>query len=104
MLVPQEADEAFGAIQYALAQQLQRLEDEDPEFVQTWLSNLGETRAAFMDMVCLLCLLYLHIILALGLAWCVWILHPRHFQLRAGEQSSMPGLMVEDADFGDADY
>ncbi|GAB4817632.1 hypothetical protein N2152v2_004678 [Parachlorella kessleri] len=47
----EEADEAFGAIQYALGQQLQPLVEEDPEFVQGWLANLDETRAAFMSMV-----------------------------------------------------
>lgn len=47
----QEADDAFGTIQYALAQQLQPLEEEDPEFVSTWMSNLAETRGAFMERV-----------------------------------------------------
>lgn len=45
--VQQEADEAFGAIQYALAQ----LVDAGPDQVQGWLSTLADTRAAFMEMV-----------------------------------------------------
>ena len=47
----QEADEAFGAIEYALGEQLAQLGDADPEFRQMWQDTLGDTRTSFLDMV-----------------------------------------------------
>ncbi|KAL4855645.1 putative 1-phosphatidylinositol-3-phosphate 5-kinase [Chlorella vulgaris] len=51
----EEADEAFGAIQYALGQQLQALEvggaEPEPEFAQMWTETLADTRGTFLDTV-----------------------------------------------------
>ena len=50
----QEADEAFGAIEYALGEQLRVLEgsaEPEPEFAQMWLDTLADTRATFLDTV-----------------------------------------------------
>lgn len=55
VLAVQEADEAFGAIQYALGEQLQALEgggaEPEPEFAQMWTETLADTRGTFLDTV-----------------------------------------------------
>ena len=72
----QEGDEAFGAIQFALGEQLRQRQQQllrqqhqqqaegagaDPsELQQLWLDTLADTRSAFLEMVrvgALLCLL-----------------------------------------------
>eukprot|EP00887_Chlorella_sp_A99_P005551 scaffold1.g5551.t1 len=55
----EEGDEAFTAIEFALAEQLQQLGSNDLEFAQVvgwgaremWLDTLAETRSVFLDLV-----------------------------------------------------